>query len=107
ALALVDLWALGRLLRQRHDSGVFTVIEVDPLDEYLRHVLRVHAADIEHFQPGFVWDGAAPGHSAYLVLREDETVGVVLVRDAGGGVAQVELDYVTPRFRDFAPGEFV
>jgi hypothetical protein len=22
-------------------------------------------------------------------------------------VAQVELDYVTPRFRDFTPGEFV
>jgi hypothetical protein len=22
-------------------------------------------------------------------------------------VAQVELDYVTPRFRDFSPGEFV
>jgi hypothetical protein len=34
-------------------------------------------------------------------------VGVVVVRDAGDGVAQVELDYVTPRFRDFTPGEFV
>ena len=31
----------------------------------------------------------------------------MLVRDAGDGVAQVELDYVTPRFRDFTPGEFV
>ena len=30
-----------------------------------------------------------------------------MVRDAGDGVAQVELDYVTPRFRDFSPGEFV
>jgi hypothetical protein len=44
---------------------------------------------------------------AYLVQRGDETVGVVLVRDAGDGVAQVELDYVTPRFRDFTPREFV
>ena len=26
------------------------------------------------------------------------------MRDAGDGVAQVELDYVTPRFRDFTPG---
>ena len=34
-------------------------------------------------------------------------MGVVVVRDAGDGVAQVELDYVTPRFRDFSPGEFV
>jgi len=32
---------------------------------------------------------------------------VVLARDAGEGVAQVDLDYVTPRFRDFSPGEFV
>ena len=32
---------------------------------------------------------------------------MVVVRDAGDGVAQVELDYVTPRFRDFSPGEFV
>jgi hypothetical protein len=29
------------------------------------------------------------------------------VRDSGDGVARVELDYVTPRFRDFTPGEFV
>jgi len=63
--------------------------------------------DIDRFQPGFVWDGAAPGHTAYFVERADETVGVVLVRDAGDGVAQVELDYVTPRFRDFSPGQFV
>ena len=32
---------------------------------------------------------------------------MVLVHDAGNGVTQVELDYVTPRFRDFSPGEFV
>jgi len=70
-------------------------------------MLRVHADDIERFQPGFAWDGAGPGRTAYIVERGDETVGVVLVRDAGDGVAQVELDYVTPRFRDFLPGEFV
>ena len=51
--------------------------------------------------------GADAGRTAFLVQHADETVGVVLVRDAGDGVAQVELDYVTPRFRDFSPGEFV
>ena len=78
-----------------------------PDDEYLRHVLRVHGADILKFQPDLVWDGAAPGRSAFLVQRGDETVGVVLVRDDGDGVARVQLDYVTPRYRDFSPGEFV
>ena len=51
--------------------------------------------------------GAAAGRSTYLVQHGDETAGVIVVRDEGEGVAQVELDYVTPRFRDFSPGEFV
>lgn len=28
-------------------------------------------------------------------------------RDIGDGTAQIELDYVTPRFRDLSPGEFL
>jgi hypothetical protein len=107
ALAGINLWFIRKLTSERHSEMAFEVLEVGPLDEYLRYTLRVHADDIERFQPGFVWDGAAPGHTAYIVQRGDETVGVVLVRDAGDGVAQVVLDYVTPRFRDFSPGEFV
>jgi hypothetical protein len=64
--------------------------------------------------PGAGGSGVRPGagsqeagRSAFLVLRGDETVGFVLVRDVGSGVAKVELDYVIPRFRDFTPGEFV
>jgi hypothetical protein len=107
ALCGINLWFIRRLLSQRHSDLAFEVLEVGPHDEYLRHTLRVHADDIQRFQPGFTWKPTAPGHSAYLVQRGDETVGVVLVRDAGSGVAQVELDYVTLRFRDFSPGEFV
>jgi hypothetical protein len=106
-LSGINVWFIRRLLSERHSDIAFEVIEVGPLDAYLWHTLRVHADDIERFQPGFAWSHAAPGHTAYLVQRGDETVGVVLVRDAGDGVAQVELDYVTPRFRDFSPGEFV
>lgn len=106
-LAGINLWFIRALVSGRHDPDVFEVLEVGPSDEYLRHVLRVHGSDILKHQPDLVWDGAAPGRSAYLVQRGDETVGVVLVRDAGDGTAQIELDYVTPRFRDFSPGEFV
>lgn len=100
----INLWHLARLTRTRHDPGTYTVIEVAPSDPYLAHVLAHHGADIERFNPGFV----APADGlACLVLRDDETVGVVLARDDGGGRAEVVLDYVTPRFRDFTPGEFV
>jgi hypothetical protein len=106
-LSAINLWFIRKLLSDRHDDQVYEVLEVGPTDEYLRHVLRVHSDDILEHQPDLIWDGAAEGRSAYLVQRGDETVGVVLVRDEGDGTAQIELDYVTPRFRDFTPGEFV
>jgi hypothetical protein len=107
ALSVINIYFLVRLLDERHDDKAFEVLEVSPTDDYLRYVLRVHGADILRFQPDFVWDGAAPGHRSYLVLHGDETVGVVLLRDEGDGTAQVVLDYVTRRYRDFSPGEFV
>lgn len=105
-LAAVNVVYLVRGWRDRHDERAYQVLQVDGDDAYLRHVLRVHEADIRRFTPGFVHDPFAHD-AAYLVLTGDETVGVVVVRDEGDGVAQVLLDYVTPRYRDRSPGEVV
>ena len=104
-LVLINAWFIVQLLRARHDETVFEVLEVGAADDYLRHTLRVHGADILKFNPGFVHDPAETDH-AFVVQRGDETVGVVLLRKAGT-LASVLLDYVTPRYRDFSPGEFV
>jgi hypothetical protein len=106
-IAVIDAYWLWRLTRERHDAEVYQVVPVGADDRYLRHVVAVHAPDIARYYPSFGAVGAGPDRWAYLVLRGDETVGVVVVRDAGDGVGEVELDYVTPRFRDFTPGEFV
>lgn len=116
AIAVIDVYWIWRLTRDRHDSDVYDVVEVGIDDAYLHHVLRVNADDVAATHPSFRMAGAGagsgaadstPDRSAFLVLRGDETVGMVVVRDAGGGVGEVELDYVTQRFRDFTPGEFV
>lgn len=105
-LSCINVYFIVRLLGERHDEAVFDVLEVEPHDTYLEHVLRVHGKDIARFQPDFVWDPDPAADHAFLVMRGDETVGVVLLhRD--GDTAQVRLDYVTPRYRDFTPGEFV
>ncbi len=106
-LAGINIWFIRRLLHERHDDRAYQVLEVGTTDAYLHHTLRVHGADISRIFPEFAWDASDPGRTAFLVQHGDETVGVVIVRDAGDAVAQVELDYVTPRFRDFTPGEFV
>src|SRR5215210_1694261 len=79
ALCAINLWHIRGLVTSRHDEATYTVLEVGPQDEYLRHVLRVHEPDILKYQPDFRWDGAAPGCVAFLVQRGDETVGVVLI----------------------------
>jgi hypothetical protein len=109
-IAVIDLYWLRRLVSERHDPSAYSVVEVGAHDAYLEHVLEVHLDDIRAFQPSYAVPSDADGAGrrwAFLVQREAETVGAVVVRDAGDGSAVVELDYVTPRFRDFTPGEFV
>jgi hypothetical protein len=106
ATTVINLLMIWRMLRDRHDDSVFEVLQVGPADVYLRHFLGVHAADIEKYQPGFDADALTPDDLAFQVEKGDETVGVVLIR-RDGDVARVLLDYVTQRYRDFSPGEFV
>jgi len=105
ALAAINVWQLYRLLSTRHDESTYQVVEVRIDDGLLAHVLRVHWADIATFNPDFRFDDQ--DRSAFLTLYGDEIIGVLLLRSAGDGVAQMELDYVTRRYRDLSPGEFV
>ncbi|WP_309133392.1 hypothetical protein [Cellulomonas sp.] len=109
AISLINVYWLLRLRRERGDAAVYAVVEVAPDDAYLRHVLAVHADDVGRHRtvPARDVGPGAGAELAFLVVRGDETVGVVLVRDAGDGTGVVLLDWVTPRFRDFTPGEFV
>lgn len=105
-LAVINVYHLRKLLLTRHEPAQYTVLEAHPDEAYLRYLIDVHAADIATVAPHF-----RPGHVgfelAFLVVHEEETVGFTLLHDAGDGLAQIVLDYVTPRFRDFTPGEFV
>lgn len=105
-LSAINIWFIVRLLGERHDEGVFDVLEVGPEDQYLRHVLGLHREDILRYQPDFSWSPGDGDEHAFIVMKGDETVGVVVLRQ-DGAVARILLDYVTPRYRDFTPGEFV
>jgi hypothetical protein len=105
-LAGINIWYLVRMIATRHDERTYQVVQVATDDEYLAHVLTTHAADIARFNPGFRPEHRE-GRDAYLVLRGDALVGVVLVRALDETTAQVELDYVTQPYRDLTPGEFV
>jgi len=109
AIAVIDVYWIWRLLRERHDVNAYEVVEVDLDDAYVRHWLDLKAGELARTHPSFRVPGATEpaDRSGFLIMRGDETVGMVVVRDAGAGVGEVELDFVTQRFRDFTPGEFV
>lgn len=109
AIAIIDIYWLVRLYREAKDPAVYQVLTVPANDPFLKHLLEVHAEDIETHQPGFAAQCVDPDPelSTLLLVRGDEAVGVVAVRDAGDGVGAIELDWVKPRFRDFTPGQFV
>jgi hypothetical protein len=104
-LSVINVYFLVTMLRSRHDPTAYTVLEVEHDDRYLQHLLSVHAEDIRRSFPHF---GSVQAHqSAFIILHGDEAVGVVVIEDAEPGVAQVVLDWVTLRYRDSTPGEFV
>ncbi len=109
AIAIIDIYWLLRLYREAKDPAVYEVVSVAPDDPFLQHLLAVHADDISTHQPGFAEQCVDPDPelSTLLLVRGDEAVGVVAVRNAGDGVGVIELDWVKPRFRDFTPGQFV
>lgn len=106
-IAVISAYWLRRLYREAGDPAVYQALPLAPGDLFLQHVLEVHAEDIATHQPDFVAQSGDPARSTLLLVRGDEAVGVVAVHDSGDGVGVIELDWVKPRFRDFAAGQFV
>ena len=106
-LTAINVFYIVRLLRDRHNRETFDVVDIPPTESYARYLMKEFAADIEHFNPGFSSEDAVPADRGFLILRGAETVGLVLTRDVGAATAQIELDYVVPRYQGFTLGEFV
>ena len=103
-LAIINIVYLRKLISTRHDEKVYSVVSVPPDDPMLNYLLGFHASDIAKFNPSF---RKSQGGLAFIIMRGDDLAGMMLAHDAGNGVAQIDLDYVTQRFRDFSPGYFV
>jgi hypothetical protein len=107
-LAIINVVYIVRLLRTRHDAQTFHVVPISPREPYLSHLLQEFDLDIQRFNPGFSSaETVAHAKFGFVILTRGETVGLVVGRDGGAGSAQIDLDYVVPRYRGFTLGEFV
>ncbi len=105
-IAVIDAYWMARLRRESQPtSEAYELVEVNHDDAFLAHFLKIHGDDARRHYPGY--DPQAPTETNVLVMRGDETVGLVAIADTSDATARVTLDYVTERFRDFSPGKFV
>jgi hypothetical protein len=105
AIVVIDVYYLWRMWRERASESYFEVVAWPTDGVYLPRFLRFHAEDIARSQPHF--EGVRDEHLAFVVLRDAQPVGAVIVRDAGDGTAIIDLDYVVPAHRDFQAGAHV
>jgi hypothetical protein len=105
ALSVIQIYHLNKLFRSRHDEAAYSAVTADPGDEIVAHVISQHGAEISTFHPDF--RSPVDSSIAFLVLKGDELVGLVLASVDETGTAVLDVDYVAPAYRDFTPGEFV
>jgi hypothetical protein len=103
-ITVIDAYWMVRLSREGRPA-TYDLLRVDHDDPYVQHFLKIHAKGTRSHFPHF--DPQAPTRATVLVLRGDETVGVVAISDTTDRTAHVSLDYVTDRFRDYTPATYV
>lgn len=107
AIALINIYWLIRLHRDRFVSQRYAALRADVSDDSVQHTLREHAAEIATFYPRFDGSAGDEGRHAFLIATGDVTAGLIVLRRTGADSAEVELDFVTRAYRDYSPGEFV
>ncbi len=72
----------------------------------LEYFLENNQTDIKKLFPEFELSNK-PYSCAFIVVRDLEMAGIFLANDEGTNRLVVELDYVTPAYRDFKIGRYL
>ncbi len=102
-IVAINLYYLYHIFRAKE---YFTILEEDPNSEYLKHFLKFYKKEIEKYNPGFEYV-PSPDQHIYFMLRNLIPAGLCIVELRKDGVAEIQLDFVIPGYRDFKTGKFI
>ncbi|MBN2237926.1 MAG: YgjV family protein [Bacteroidales bacterium] len=94
------------LIKQYSKKELFRTLEIRNDNKYLIDFIQFHKEDIARFFPKFESVGDE-NRISFLVLRDMQVAGVFIGKIVEPGKLCVELDYVTPAYRDYKLGKFV
>jgi len=97
-IGLIDIYYLIQYYKTRE---TFTSVEAEMDSELFRHFLQINKEDIEKQ----VSLDSLKGDLARYILRDNNIAGI-MVGNIEGDTLDIQLDYVTPKYRDFKTGRY-
>jgi len=101
-IVFFNLYYLQKLMSKKED---FEIIESDNNQKFVKRFLAYFKKDIQKFFPDFKVESGS-NQLVLMVMRNMNFAGIFIARE-NNDILEVELDYVTPQYRDYKNGAFL
>lgn len=101
-IVFANLYYLQSLYFHKDD---FEIIETDSNQEYVNKFIQYYNSDIRKYFPDYEFD-RGENQLVLMVMRNMNLAGIFIAEKEGSSL-NIELDYVTPQYRDYKNGAFV
>ncbi|MDR2898536.1 MAG: hypothetical protein LBU99_06930 [Spirochaetaceae bacterium] len=99
-IVLVDIYFIRQLMSRRE---LFELIPVQEQNEMIQYFYRANEAEIRRI----FGDAAFNSATEYaFYMKNNDIAGILAYSDSLEGKVRIQVDYVTPRYRDFSIGRY-
>lgn len=102
-IALCDVYYLYQMKLQKE---YFQVLQGESTDSFLSAFIKFYQAEIKKIFPDFEFSSGA-NIKVYYILRNLVPAGILLVKEIDSETLSIELDFVSPAYRDLKVGQFI
>lgn len=100
-IALINIYFLKKLYAIKEN---FELILADKNSEYFKHFIKQNSEDLSKF---FEEKNIEKSDTVYYMIRNNYTVGVIGWTREEDSVLEIQIDYVTEKFRDMKFGNYL
>ncbi len=104
ACLVLNLYYLHYIYHRKEDYGVCLV---DKNETFFRYFLDFYRKDIFRYFPDFHEDLITEKTSSYIIIRNNQPIGIFILEKVSEGQLSVVLDYVAPFARNCKAGLFI
>jgi GNAT superfamily N-acetyltransferase len=109
-IAILNIATVGiniyYIIRMANTKTYFKILEIDKKSKYLEHFLLLHKNDLTNYCDVIDLDVDAANIKFYI-LRDIVPAGVFVGTRYDDHTLKIDLDYVSPPYRDFSIGKYL